>query len=77
MTLRRGPGQAGTVTGLVAATFVESVDCQAGRTAGTGVAVYAFEGTGVTPNDYTGQAALVDADDVEPDPASAGREQDD
>lgn len=64
------PFEAGTVTGLVAATFVESTGCQAGRAAGTGVAVYAFDGSGVTPNDYTGQASLIDADDVEADLAS-------
>lgn len=65
------PFETGTVTGVVAATFVESTGCQAGRAAGTGVAVYAFEGTGVTPNDYTGQANLIDADDVELDLASS------
>ncbi len=59
------PSGAGTITGLVPAAVVESTGCQAGRAAGEGVAVYAFTGSGVTPNDYVGQAALIDADDVE------------
>ncbi len=64
------PSEAGTVTGIVTAALVESTACRAGRPIGTGVAVYAFSGSNVTPADYVGQANLVGADDVEPDPAS-------
>jgi hypothetical protein len=63
------PDIAGTVLGFVATALVESAGCRAGRPAGTGVAVYAFEGSGVTPADYVGQPGLVAADDVEFDPA--------
>lgn len=61
------PGQAGAVTGTVSATIVEGTTCRAGRPIGFGVAVYAFKGSSVTPNDYVGQASLIDADDVESD----------
>lgn len=61
------PGEVGAVTGAVATTIVESTDCQNGRPAGRGVAVYAFKGRDAVPNDYTGQAALIDAANVELD----------
>jgi hypothetical protein len=66
------PDISGTITGSVSTALVESAGCQAGRPAGTGVAVYAFEGSGVTPADYAGQDGLVAADDVEFD-ASLGQ----
>jgi hypothetical protein len=66
------PDISGTVIGSVATATVESVGCLDGRPAGTGVAVYAFEGSGVTPADYVGQAGLIAADDVEFD-ASLGQ----
>jgi hypothetical protein len=66
------PSEAGTITGIVTAAIVESTACRAGRPIGTGVAVYAFSGSNVTPADYVGQATLVAADDVEPDTASGG-----
>jgi len=64
------PSEAGTITGLVATAIVESTACRAGRPIGTGVAVYAFSGSNVTPADYVGQTNLVAADDVEPDTSS-------
>ena len=63
------PDLSGTLTGVVSPAIVESTACLAGRPAGTGVAVYAFEGSGVTPADYAGQAGLIAADDVEFDPS--------
>jgi hypothetical protein len=63
------PDVAGTVTGFVSTAIVESVACLDGRPAGTGVAVYAFEGGGATPADYVGQDGLIAADDVEFDTA--------
>ncbi len=65
------PVEGGTATGLVAAGIVEGTACVQGRSFGSGVAVYAYQGTGVTPNDYVGQASLIAADDVEPDAASS------
>jgi hypothetical protein len=62
------PDLSGVLTGFVSTAIVESTACLAGRPAGTGVAVYAFEGSGVTPADYAGQAGLIAADDVEFDP---------
>lgn len=59
--------EAGVVTGAVATTLVESDACRQGRAAGTGVAVYAFTGSGATPEDYEGQTNLIDAANVEPD----------
>jgi hypothetical protein len=64
------PVEGGTATGLVSAAFVEGTACAQGRPFGTGVAVYAFSGTGVTLNDYVGQTNLIAADDVEPELAS-------
>ena len=64
------PASGGTATGLVGAAFVEGTACAQGRAFGTGVAVYAFSGSGVTPADYIGQSNLIAADDVEPDAAS-------
>jgi hypothetical protein len=64
------PGEAGTITGSIAKTTVEATACRAGRPAGEGVAVYLFEGTGVTPGDYIGQPGLIDAARVELDATS-------
>ena len=64
------PAEAGAVSGTVPAALVEGTACRQGRAIGRGVAVYAFTGSNVTPNDYVGQASLVDADDVESDGGS-------
>jgi hypothetical protein len=64
------PADGGIATGLVAATIVEGTACRQGRAIGTGVAVYAYKGSNVTPADYVGQTNLIAADDVEPDAAS-------
>ncbi len=64
------PSETGTVTGVVSTAIVEGIACAQGRPFGTGVAVYAFSGTGATLNDYVGQTNLVAADDVEPDSGS-------
>lgn len=61
---------AGGAGGAVAASFVESDACRQGRAIGTGVAVYAFKGTGTTPSDYDGQSNLVASANVELDSAS-------
>lgn len=61
------PSETGTATGQVSAAIVEGTACAQGRPFGTGVAVYAFSGSSVTPADYVGQTNLVAADDVEPD----------
>jgi len=65
------PASTGTVTGLIATSAVESTACQAGRTAGEGVAVYAFRGTGATPADFVGQDNLIESDDVAFDAAAS------
>jgi hypothetical protein len=64
------PGETGEISGAVATAFVESTGCQAGRPAAEGVAVYLFEGAGATPNDYAGQASLIDAASVAFDTAA-------
>ena len=64
------PAEGGIATGVVAAAIVEGTACAQGRPFGTGVAVYAFSGSGVTPADYIGQSNLIAADDVEPDAGS-------
>lgn len=64
------PAEAGAASGSVSSAIVEGTACRQGRPIGRGVAVYAFRGSSVTPNDYVGQASLVDADDVESDGAS-------
>jgi hypothetical protein len=64
------PGEAGTIRGAIAKATVEATGCRAGRPAGAGVAVYLFEGTGVTPGDYIGQPGLIDAARVELDATS-------
>ena len=61
---------AGIVTGSVSTAIVESTGCQAGREPAFGVAVYAFKGTGVVPEDYEGQSDLIDAANVEFDGAA-------
>ena len=61
------PAKAGTVTGTVASAIVESTDCAQGRAFGTGVAVYAFKGSNVTPYDYEQTPDLIDSANVEPD----------
>jgi hypothetical protein len=53
------PGDTGTASGTVATAFVESDECRQGRAVGTGVAVYAFKGSSVTPADYDGQTNLI------------------
>lgn len=63
---------AGIVTGSVSTAIVESTECQAGRDPAFGVAVYAFKGTGVVPDDYDGQSDLIDAANVEFD-STAGQ----
>jgi hypothetical protein len=64
------PGDAGAIGGAVAATIVESSDCRQARAVTTGVAVYVFKGSDVTPADYDGQSNLIDAANVEFDTAS-------
>lgn len=64
------PGDAGAVSGTVAATIVESSECRQARALTAGVAVYAFKGSGITPADYYGQSSLIDAANVEFDTAS-------
>ena len=66
------PGQTGTISGSVASAIVESTGCRAGRAIGEGVAVYLFQGDDATPNDYVGQAGLIDAGSVELDATSSG-----
>lgn len=56
---------AGTISGAVATAFVESDECRQGRAATTGVAVYAFKGSDVTPADYDGQTNLIASANVE------------
>lgn len=43
---------AGSISGTVARTLLSASACQAGRTLGKGVAVYAFTGADRTPSDY-------------------------
>jgi hypothetical protein len=43
---------AGELSGTIAKSVVEASACRNGRTAGTGVAVYLYSGSGVTPSDY-------------------------
>ena len=61
------PAKAGRVTGTVSAAIVESTDCAQGRPFTTGVAVYAFKGSNVTPYDYDQTPDLLDAANVEED----------
>lgn len=44
--------RSGSIAGTVDEDLVRSAACQQGRTLGTGVAVYAFSGSNVTPQDY-------------------------
>ncbi len=46
------PDRAGSISGTVDDDLVRSDTCRADRTVGTGVAVYAFTGANVTPQDY-------------------------
>jgi len=61
------PGEAGAIGGAVASGIVESDECRQGRAVTTGVAVYAFKGSGITPADYDGQTNLISAANVELD----------
>ena len=45
-------GRAALIAGTVSRSLVESDGCRDGRSAGIGVAVYAYAGHGVTPADY-------------------------
>lgn len=45
-------GDAGELSGTIAKSIVEASACRAGRTAGSGVAVYLYSGSGITPSDY-------------------------
>ncbi|MGH8443696.1 MAG: hypothetical protein ACREVL_00455 [Solimonas sp.] len=44
--------EAADLSGTIAKSVVEASACRAGRTAGAGVAVYLYSGSGVTPTDY-------------------------
>lgn len=44
--------EAGELNGTIAKSLVEAEGCRAGRSAGSGVAVYLYEGSDVTPGDY-------------------------
>jgi hypothetical protein len=46
------PDRAGSISGTVDSALVRASVCQQGRSAAAGVAVYAFEGANVTPQDY-------------------------
>lgn len=50
---------AGTITGTIATSVVQASACRSGRTAGTGVAAYLYDGSGVTPTDYFRTDAVV------------------
>jgi hypothetical protein len=50
---------AGTLAGTIADTTIEDDDCRAGRTLGTGVAVYLYQGSGITPTDYVDSGTVV------------------
>lgn len=52
---------AAEIRGTIARSLVEASDCRAGRSAGSGVAVYAYAGTDVTPSDYFRSDTLVNA----------------
>ena len=57
--------RSGSITGTVDEDLVRSTACQQGRTLGTGVAVYAFSGSNVTPQDYVqnqGSSPVASAD---------------
>lgn len=43
---------AGSIEGTIDADEIADTDCRSGRDLGTGVAVYLYEGAGVTPSDY-------------------------
>lgn len=43
---------AGSIEGTIDADEISDSDCRSGRDLGAGVAVYAYEGAGVTPSDY-------------------------
>lgn len=43
---------AGSIEGTIEADEIADTDCRSGRDLGTGVAVYLYEGAGVTPSDY-------------------------
>ena len=44
--------EAAEISGTIARSAVEADDCRAGRSVGTGIAVYLYSGTDVTPTDY-------------------------
>lgn len=59
--------RSGSIAGTVDEDLVRSTACQQGRTVGTGVAVYAFSGANVTPQDYVqsqGSSPVASADVV-------------
>ncbi|TJY64938.1 hypothetical protein E4T66_01545 [Sinimarinibacterium sp. CAU 1509] len=50
---------AGTIEGTLADATIEDDDCHADRTLGTGVAIYLYAGSGITPTDYVDNGAVV------------------
>ncbi|SFF62887.1 protein of unknown function [Fontimonas thermophila] len=50
--------RAGRIEGTIDANAIADADCRDGRAIGTGVAVYLYTGTGVTPGDYDADATV-------------------